>query len=365
MIRVLHLRSGSGLYGAERTLLALATRTPAPFVAEVGSLCRSVDADVLAIEARRQGLGATSFVSRSASDFSAVDALAHMVRVRRFALLHAHDYKSLVFACLAAARTRCAVVATYHGHTRVTMRVRAWEALGCGIGNLTCAVAAVSRPLTQELKRWIRFAPIRYLPNGIPLPRAIDPEERQRARAMFGIAGPTLAVIGRLSPEKGHPVLLKALKAMRTTPTVLVAGDGPSRTMWERAAQRRRIRLLGVRDDVRPVYAASDLVVLPSLTEGLPLVALEAMAHGLPLVASSVGDLPGLCSDGAGELVPPASPRALAETLDRIVGSPGLRRRLSEAGRIRVRSAYSAEAMAARYAQELYAPALERGARSI
>ncbi len=361
MSRILHLRSGSGLYGAERALLALATRTRAPFTAEVGSICRTVRSDALSREARRQGLTSTSLVSRTATDFEAVGALVRLIRARRIALLHAHDYKSLAFATLASARSGCPVVATYHGDTRITLRVRGWEALARGLGNLTRGVAAVSRPLAAELGRWVRFAPVRHVPNGIAIPPRVDPDERATARAHLGLDGPTVAVIGRLSPEKGHPVLLDALERMRSRPALLVAGDGPLKQLWESAAAQHRIRLLGPVDDVRPIYAASDMVVLPSRTEGLPLVALEAMASGIPLVASAVGALPELCAGGAGVLVPPDDPATLATALDEVLASPELRSAIADRARRHVVSEHGADAMAARYAEELYAPALEGG----
>jgi glycosyltransferase involved in cell wall biosynthesis len=83
-----------------------------------------------------------------------------------------------------------------------------------------------------------------------------------------------------------------------------------------------------------------DVVVLASRTEGLPMVLLEAMACGVPCVATAVGAIPRLLADGAGLVVPPEDPKALAAALSRVLSDPGLAERIANAGRRRVRAEY-------------------------
>src|SRR5262249_52335064 len=134
-------------------------------------------------------------------------------------------------------------------------------------------------------------------------------------------------------------------------------GDGPLRPNLEDEARGLPVRFLGY-CEMRPVWAACDLVVLPSLTEGLPLVALEAAAHGRPVLASAVGELPEVLGGGAGLLVPPGDPAALGAGLSRLLADAGLRARLAERAGARVAQRYGAERMAQEYAEQLYAPAL-------
>jgi glycosyltransferase involved in cell wall biosynthesis len=132
-----------------------------------------------------------------------------------------------------------------------------------------------------------------------------------------------LAVIGRLEEQKGHHYLLEALASLNgQIPRwrLLVVGDGALRRKLEMQAAQLKLApqavFAGERRDVRLIYAASDLVVLPSLWEGMPLVLLEAMAARRPVVATTVGGIPEVIRhEKTGLLVPPADIRALAAAI--------------------------------------------------
>jgi glycosyltransferase involved in cell wall biosynthesis len=122
-------------------------------------------------------------------------------------------------------------------------------------------------------------------------------------------------------------------------------GDGPDRPQL--AAEIRRleledsVELAGERSDVPELLAASDVFVLSSRSEGLPVSVLEAMAAELPVVASAVGGLAELIENGVtGVLVPAGDERALAEALGRLVKDPGRRRSLGAAGRARAEAEF-------------------------
>jgi len=300
-------------------------------------------------------LPALRFASESRLDFACARSVARAARAHGVRLLHAHDFKALFVAVVAGLLARVPVVATFHGETRSTMPVRAYELAARLLGNLTRGVIGVSRALERRLRRWVRTAPVAFVPNGLPAPPPVDAAERAEARRRLGV-GPQaycIAVIGRLSIEKGHRVLFEA---MRSSPaTLLIAGDGPLREQLRAAAAGIDARFLGYRDDVREVLAAADVIALPSLTEGLPLVALEALAVGSCLVASAVGELPELLADGAGVLVPPRDPAALSEALRKLENGE-VRAEIGKRAAARAR-AYDVAAMAAAYAS-LYGRAL-------
>ncbi len=146
---------------------------------------------------------------------------------------------------------------------------------------------------------------------------------------------------------KGHSYLFAALALLRKRdffPRVILAGDGPLRSALISECER-----LGISDQVSfPGFLShTDLlnlyrerkvtaVVLPSLHEGIPVSLMEAMASGIPVVGTVAGGTPELLRDGAGLLVPPADPQALADAIELIARHPDLRRRLSIAGRKRV-----------------------------
>ena len=160
-----------------------------------------------------------------------------------------------------------------------------------------------------------------------------NPGDRTQARRALGLADDErhLLFIGNLLPVKGVDVLLQAcatLAAQRTDWRLHLVGDGP-----ERARLAAQAQALGI--DARVVFhgsrahaelpewlRASDLFVLPSRSEGIPNVLLEASACVTPWVASDVGGIPEIVSLGAGTLVPPEQPDALADALARGLDAP-------------------------------------------
>jgi glycosyltransferase involved in cell wall biosynthesis len=362
-IPILHLRQGTSLYGADRAVLALSSATALPYAPIIGAIVRPGAPDALAEEARRRGLLALRFDSAGRLDLACARAVAKAARERGVRLLHAHDFKALFVALLAGLMARIPVVATFHGDTRSTLAVRGYELVARVLGNFTRGVAAVSRALEGKLRRWVRAAPVAFVPNGLAAVPAVSPEEKARARAALAIAPEAycIAVVGRLSQEKGHRVLFEAVRllqsaqAARGAPVLLVAGDGPLNDELRAAARGLDARFLGYLDDARAVFAAADVVALPSLTEGLPLAALEALSLGRCLLASAVGELPELLADGAGALVPPGDAAALSEALAMLENGEvraRIERRALQRGR-----RYGVAAMASAYAS-LYGRAL-------
>ena len=356
MIRVLHLRQGSALYGADRAVLALSGATAAPYEPLVGAIVRPGATDALCAEARRRGLLALRFESAGRLDLDCARAVARAARAHGVQLLHAHDFKALFVAVVAGLLARVPVVATFHGDTRSTRAVRLYELVARVLGNFTRGVAGVSRALTRTLRRWVRTAEVTFVPNGLPAAPPVSPEERARARSALGVGGAyCIAVVGRLSVEKGHRVLLEAVRRLPGRPVLLIAGDGPLRAELQAAAEGLDARFLGYLEDARQVFAAADVIALPSLTEGLPLVALEALALGRCLLATAVGELPELLAEGAGLLVPPGDAAALSEGLATLENGE-VRARI-EARALQRAQRYGAAAMASAYAA-LYARAL-------
>lgn len=170
------------------------------------------------------------------------------------------------------------------------------------------------------------------------------PERPQRA----AVSGRVRVIcVARLSPEKGHVGLLQAFaKAQRNgarDSELILVGDGPER---ERVVQtitelgiEGSVQLLGhmaEQDTLREV-AQSDLLVLASFMEGLPVVLMEALAYGLPVIAPRVAGIPELVEENVhGLLFAPAAWDELAERLQRMLTDAALRKRLGGAGRAKI-----------------------------
>lgn len=192
---------------------------------------------------------------------------------------------------------------------------------------------------------------IRVVPNGI------DPAPWMQARpadlAALGVpaGAPVVVVAGLLNVAKGQDLAIRAL-AMPGAERVrlLLAGHGELANELQELAREvgvaERVHFLGWRDDVPALFAAADLVCLPSRWEGMPYVALEAMAAGKPVVATRVDGARELVDGETGELVALESPAELGAAFGRLVElGPAGRERLGAAGRERVTAGYSHAAM--------------------
>ncbi len=209
------------------------------------------------------------------------------------------------------------------------------------------------------------------------IPDAVDPEHIRRTRGASGrrpaaAPGTTVLSVGRLSPEKGHRVLVEAWPAVLASvpdARLLIAGDGPERSrLLELIAAldlTDSVHLMGFREPIGDLLAGAAVFVMPSLEEGLGSAALEAMRMSLPVVASRAGGLPDAVEDGrTGLLVPSGEPGPLAAAVVRLLKDDGERKRMGEAGQRRARELFSPDRMAAEYLR-LYrelAKEWERGA---
>ncbi|MEO6204186.1 MAG: glycosyltransferase family 4 protein [Mycobacteriales bacterium] len=133
-----------------------------------------------------------------------------------------------------------------------------------------------------------------------------------------GLGHPLVLAVGRLHRQKGYDVLLEALPLLGDV-VVAVAGDGPLED--ELRSRAPQVHWLGRRDDVGDLYAAADVVVLPSRWEARSLTAQEALLAGRPLVASDIPAVRELVGDGA-VLVPAGDPVALAQAVRRLLDHP-------------------------------------------
>lgn len=169
----------------------------------------------------------------------------------------------------------------------------------------------------------------------------------RQARAGFG---QRLMFVGRLAAVKGLPLLLEAVARLRASHPGLrltLVGAGPERTDLE-----ARVAALGLADRVAftgvqsPAQIAdrleeTDILVLPSFAEGVPVVLMEAMASRIPVIATRVGGVQELVEDGeSGLVVPPGCVDSLVRALDRLLSDPELCRRMGQAGRARVEAEF-------------------------
>ncbi|TDC60068.1 glycosyltransferase family 1 protein, partial [Streptomyces hainanensis] len=188
----------------------------------------------------------------------------------------------------------------------------------------THRVLCVSEEERRQAERAGIAAGHTVIRNGVDLARhpAADGVARRQARAALAAVhglpqrAPLVVCVGRLCPQKGQDLLLRAWPGvLERFPAARLAlvGDGPERAALRRAAGPE-VLFAGHTDDTLPWYAAADLVVLPSRWEGMALAPIEAMAAGRPVLLTDVGGARESLPPGHAPhcLVPPADPRALA-----------------------------------------------------
>ena len=224
------------------------------------------------------------------------------------------------------------------------------------------SIIAVSRFTKDSLVKYAGVAAdeVRVVPNGIDMDPFLNSADRGTLRKRFGLGTkPIVLFVGRLGASKGLEVLIRAFgeSGSRLAACLLIVGSGST----EYSAQLRRLSSsLGLGDrvvftgrldqaDLNEAYAASAVVVLPSLMEGFGMSVLEAMASGRPCIATRVGAVPEIVLPSrAGLLVPPGDSDALSKALQEVLGDPGEARRMGDRGREFANSEFTAERMVER-----------------
>jgi glycosyltransferase involved in cell wall biosynthesis len=204
--------------------------------------------------------------------------------------------------------------------------------------NLAHAVIAVSEAGRRGVLHVGRARPpVTVIPYGVP-PLPAPPEHPRPAGD-----GVVITCVARLHPQKGHADLLEAIaRIVATAPalTLQLAGAGPLHADLESRVRRlgleAQVTFLGLvtRDRLSAVLAATDVVVLPSYWEGLPVSLIEALSAGVPIVASDAGGNPELVRHRENGLIFPAgNVEALAAALLELACRPELRRAMGAASR--------------------------------
>ncbi|MGH4012314.1 MAG: glycosyltransferase [Pseudonocardiaceae bacterium] len=209
---------------------------------------------------------------------------------------------------------------------------------------------------------WRRVREV-VIPNGIVVTPAPTSQDRVRARARLGLSTDdvVLGIVARLSPQKAHHVLLRAVASLvpdRPRLRLVVVGGGEEehalRSLAAELGIADRVLFTGIRRDVPELLAAFDVACLSSVHEGVPLTVLESMAAGLPVVATDCGALPDLVTDGEdGFLVPVGDITMLAGRLAELCDGPERRAAMGARARARAEREFSIEHTAIGFQQLL------------
>ncbi len=281
-------------------------------------------------------------------DFLALGELRSLIKRESPDLIHAHTSKAGLLGRVAGALTATPTVFTAHtwsfadGISPIQRLVSLpVERLAGRIGGKVITVSRANEEIAAR-KAITEPANLVTIWNGIP-----DTDRR----ATPGTADvPKIVMVARFAPQKDQLSLVRALSGVKQPWQLSFVGDGPTRAEVEAEAKKLRlsdrIAFLGERGDIADVLAASDLFVLSTKWEGLPLSILEAMRAGLPVISSDVGGCSEAVDHGTtGFLTPPCHVDKLREKLETALSSRPLLKAMGQAGRDRFDRDFRIESM--------------------
>ncbi len=353
---ICHIISPMRLYGKEKWLLAfLKFLDRDRFRPCVVTLTRIQD-NALAAELDNLKIPVYNVMSAEKFSLRSVDRVISILEREKVEIIHSHDYKADLTAVISGRRSGIRSVSTPHGWNRSgDLKLRLYQWIDQVVLRYFDRVVPLSPSLSSSLK-------LVKKENKILINNFIDTESLPDGSRYDSKA---VAFIGRLIPLKRVEDLIAAFSMVENqSVTLRIIGDGPLRPSLEKLAEEMgvcdRVRFLGFRKDALDLLAESSILVLPSVTEGMPRTVLEAMAMGKPVIGSKIPGLQPLIEDGkTGMLVPVKSPREIAERIDRLTGDRSLYKKISSAARERVRKHHDAREAVKRY-QELYLECLSR-----
>jgi glycosyltransferase involved in cell wall biosynthesis len=360
-IRVLALLDDTVVSGKVKPVLALArhacknSATPRGLDVSMLTFVRAETDPELVKTLREEGFVIDVVRERRRFDLRVFPQLRTIIERRRPHVLWTHGAKTHFLVRAAGLHHKKAWVAFHHGYTATSLAWRLydqldrWSLLGADRVMTACEAFATDLNVRLGIRRE------RLSVHRSPLAADASPTPRSDAGALrkeLGLPPDAQIVlsVGRLSKEKGHADLIRAMvyaRAQRPEAVLLIVGDGPEQPRLEHLCTRlglvESIRFVGYRNDVAPYYEAASVFALTSHSEGSPNVLLEAMQAEVPIVATAVGGVGEMIRHREhGLLVPRGDVEAIASGIVELLGNPELCRALTSAAHQSL-AAYSLE----------------------
>ena len=281
-------------------------------------------------------------------DFQAVYECVSLIRRIKPDIVHAHSSKAGLIARVAGLICKVPVIFTAHGwgFSPGNPLIRGWiallsEKLAAPLGKKIICVSETNRQLAIQFRVGNQNSLV-TIHNGIKdMPTAI---------ANPSVQPPRLIMVARFNEPKDQTTLLKAIACLSFPFHLDFVGSGSSLQSCKALAQslgvQDKVSFLGDRNDVPKLLAQSQMFILTSNYEGLPISILEAMRAGLPVIATKVNGIPEEVEHGkTGLLVPDKDVEELAKALSTLIESPELRQQMGKAGRQKFLEEFTIERM--------------------
>jgi len=354
-IKIAHVIYGLKIGGAENLLLQVCPRfDPNRFSVSVFALTYGGPLEEKLV---RAGIKVKVIRRDGKFNFYNFIQLVNLIKKENIKILHTHLQNADILGGLAARVCRIKQISTYH---RPPYKESFWEYVKQKLStSLAYKIISVSQDAKDYcIKRLKTDAKkIRVIYNGVDIKRFEIKENKYNIRKEFDLNPEAFVIssIARLEEEKGHRYLIEAIYHIsKLRPhfnlSTIIAGDGSLKgklqEMVIKLNLKDKIKFLGARFDIPKVLFASDIMVLSSFIEGLPISCLEAMAVGVPVIATHIGGVKELIKDGKnGLLVEPGNALQLAEAILKLVDEPLLAKHLAEQARLDIMRDFTLENM--------------------
>lgn len=363
--KVLHLIDSGGLYGAEKMLLSLVQEQVKqglePMILSVGEL--GIDVKPIEAEARRKGLPITPWRMNPGLNLKESWKILKWAQRNCYDLLHSHGFKfNVLLGIYPEMVRRVPMIATLHGYVHAPRFSKMWlyELLDRFVIRRMRGVVLVAEAMKKEFPGKLSSGHLVVIPNGLDISelQTISMSSLDEPfKSFFDNHEVVILGVGRLSREKGFDRLLSAFSELKKEfpkSGLVIVGEGKLRrkfeTMTEELGINGHVLMPGYCSTVPVLLLHSSVLVMPSLTEGLPITLLEAMSLKTPVVASAVGEIPKVLGDGeGGELLSDVESATITGAIEKLVNDEELSSRKTDWGYEVVRKHYSSEAMAKKY----------------
>jgi starch synthase (maltosyl-transferring) len=278
-------------------------------------------------------------ISAIANFIPAVLRLIQLIRAVSPSILHCFLFRANILGRIAGRIARVPVIIS---SIRVIEARRAKHLIDRLTSPLVTHYLAVSQAVRNHTIRHVKISPSKIVTiyNGIKPTGAGTTKPVWRNTLSLDADAVLLGLIGRFHKQKGHTVLLTALRlvlAQAANTHLVFCGEGEEEARLKVRAQdlgvTEHVHFVGLVENAYQMLSQIDIVVVPSLWEGMPNVVLEAMAAGRPVVASNIAGLDEVVVAGeTGLLFKPGDPHGLADALLKLIQDPSLAKRMGRAG---------------------------------
>jgi glycosyltransferase involved in cell wall biosynthesis len=330
------------------------------------------DAGTLGDELRAEGFAVEVLGRRPGLDWRCGLKLARLLRRERVDLVHAHQYTPFFYGIAARLLTRRPpVLFTEHGRHFPDYPRRKRMIVNRLLIEGRDRIVGVGEAVRQALihNEGISASRVGVIYNGIDVDRFPARGDQEAIRRELGLAATDLVVlqVARLDYLKDHATAVRTIQrvaARRPDARLVLVGDGPEREaisgLVNQLGLSEHVLFLGLRSDIPRLLRAADLLLLTSISEGIPLTLIEGMAAGLPVVSTDVGGTSEVVvAEETGLLAPAKDDDALARAVLRLGEDAALRRHLGQRGQERARALFSEARMHGHYL-DLYREMLAR-----